>query len=85
MTATAAVSCSCVVEEFKSPSPLIASGICFLDHMIDQLTSHAMIGITLQTTVDGVPSRPHSDFAKASSSKHHHPLGFRAVASPLLC
>ena len=71
MVATGAVSCACVAEEFKSPSPLIASGICFLDHMIDQFTSHAMIGITLQTTVDGVASRPHADFSQARTSTHH--------------
>ena len=32
----------------------ISTGICFLDHMIDQLTSHAQLGVTLRCGVRGL-------------------------------
>lgn len=33
------------------PRGAISTGICFLDHMIDQLTSHAQLGVTLCVTI----------------------------------
>ena len=36
----------------------IATGLPFLDHMIDQLTSHCQLGVSVVVTKDGVPCVP---------------------------
>ena len=41
----------------------IATGRPFLDHMVDQLTAHAQLGVTLQVSVDGVQAREGQDSA----------------------
>ena len=33
------------------PRGAISTGICFLDHMVDQLTSHAQLGVTLRVSI----------------------------------
>jgi hypothetical protein len=33
------------------PRGVMGTGICFLDHMIDQFTSHAQLGVTVRVTV----------------------------------
>jgi len=35
----------------------IGTGICFLDHMVDQFTSHGMLGVTLHCGIAGVEDR----------------------------
>ena len=42
-----AIVAECQVLNLTPPSK-IGSGICFLDHMLDQLTSHAQLGVTLR-------------------------------------
>ena len=42
-----AIVAECRVRNLEPPSK-IGTGICFLDHMVDQLTSHGMLGVTLQ-------------------------------------
>lgn len=42
-------------------SSKIGTGICFLDHMIDQLTSHGMLGITLRCGLVNVEEQPAPD------------------------
>ena len=32
------------------PRGEIATGICFLDHMIDQLTAHAQLGVSVRVS-----------------------------------
>ena len=39
----------------------IATGLPFLDHMIDQLTSHAQLGVSVLVTRNGVRSEPCND------------------------
>lgn len=39
-------------------SSLIGTGICFLDHMIDQLTSHGMVSVTLRCGTAHVVDQP---------------------------
>lgn len=41
-----------------TPPSKIGSGICFLDHMLDQLTSHAQLGVSVVVSRDGVASVP---------------------------
>ena len=36
----------------------IATGLPFLDHMIDQLTSHCQLGVSVVVTKDGTPCAP---------------------------
>ena len=33
------------------PPSKIGTGICFLDHMVDQFTSHGMLGVTLRLSL----------------------------------
>lgn len=42
-----AILAECQVLNLTPPSK-IGTGICFLDHMIDQFTSHGMLGVTLR-------------------------------------
>ena len=44
---------------------VIGTGICFLDHMVDQLTSHAQLGVSLRVRLgaEGAPFAPLKDYA----------------------
>jgi len=53
-TASTATSGAIVAEALVlnlTPPSKIATGICFLDHMVDQLTSHGMLGVSLRCGV----------------------------------
>ena len=46
----------------------MATGICFLDHMVDQFTSHAQLGVTVRVAVNDAAEppawlSPHADYA----------------------
>lgn len=63
------VTASASVVEFGSSFQ--STGICFLDHMVDQLTSHGQLGVTLHVvSTDGggvkVEHQPHVDYAGGS-------------------
>jgi imidazoleglycerol phosphate dehydratase HisB len=47
-----AILAECCVLNLTPPSK-IGTGVCFLDHMIDQFTSHGMLGVTLRCGVVG--------------------------------
>ena len=47
-----AIVAECEVLNLTPPSK-IGTGICFLDHMVDQLTSHGQLGVTLRCGVAG--------------------------------
>ena len=48
-----AIVAECEVLNLTPPSK-ISTGVCFLDHMVDQLTSHGQLGVTLRCgTVGG--------------------------------
>mmetsp|Transcript_102241 Transcript_102241/g.288851 ORF Transcript_102241/g.288851 Transcript_102241/m.288851 type:complete len:468 (+) Transcript_102241:108-1511(+) len=61
-----AVSVQATVTDL-GPAGTIATGICFLDHMIDQLTSHAQIGTSLCANVEGLDMKPREDYSSAYS------------------
>lgn len=75
----------------------MATGICFLDHMIDQLTSHAQLGVTLQvevpttatttTTMEAAglqKQKPHQDYAGNDMENRPHDLDiFKAAGAAL--
>ena len=42
-----AIVAECTVLNLTPPSK-VSTGICFLDHMIDQLTSHGQLGVALR-------------------------------------
>jgi imidazoleglycerol phosphate dehydratase HisB len=56
-----AVSVTCTMTDLGRPG-VIVSGICFLDHMLDQLVSHGQLGVELRATVDGVDAQAHCDY-----------------------
>jgi len=65
------VTATCSVIEFGKSHH--ATGICFLDHMVDQLTSHAQLGVTMRvSTLDGVSHQPHTDYAGGSLTDRPH-------------
>jgi len=57
--------CQASVTDSASPDNgedrVIATGIAFLDHMVDQLTAHGQFKIGLRTFVDGCPQTLHSN------------------------
>ena len=55
----------------------IATGICFLDHMVDQLTSHGQVGVTLRVGLVGTGEPP------AASGKRAAPDAPAAFFAPL--
>ena len=64
----------------------MATGICFLDHMIDQLTSHAQLGVTVQIALDGADEflKPHQDYADNDMENRPHDLDiFKASGAAL--
>ena len=59
------------------PPSKVATGICFLDHMVDQLTSHAMLGVTLRCGLVGGESAPRffaplEDYARELGGQRPH-------------
>ena len=61
------VSCAARVVEL-GPRGHIATGIPFLDHLIDQLTSHAQLGVSLTASIGGVPCVPEVDYANRADA-----------------
>jgi len=74
-TSNAVTAKASVIEFGKSYH---STGICFLDHMVDQLTSHGQLGVTMKvfTTADGESSKnhhqPHVDYAGGSLIDRSH-------------
>ena len=76
-----------------TPPSKIGSGICFLDHMLDQLTSHAQLGVTLRCgLVDKASAQPRAekdcfaplkDYATGLSSRAHDQDIFVACGTAL--
>lgn len=66
----AKLSFSAKVEDSTNPSSSsghpskIATGIAFLDHMVDQLTAHAQLRVSLEASFDGRVFEPHSNEAR---------------------
>lgn len=53
--------CEATVVDLGPKLP-IATGICFLNHMIDQLVSHGQLGIGVQLSIDGVACEHDADY-----------------------
>jgi imidazoleglycerol-phosphate dehydratase len=76
-----------------TPPSKIGSGICFFDHMLDQLTSHAQLGVTMRCGVydkDSPQPRaekdcfaPLKDYATGLSSRAHDQDIFVACGTAL--
>jgi len=75
-----------------TPPSKIGSGICFFDHMLDQFTSHAQLGVTLRCGVlqDSPQPRvekdcfaPLKDYATGLSSRSHDKDIFVACGTAL--
>ena len=71
---------------------VMATGICFLDHMIDQLTSHAQLGVTVRVALDTPEGAdptwlsPHEDYARnslADQDRLHDADIFKAAGAAL--
>ena len=61
-----------------TPPSKIGSGICFLDHMIDQLQSHGQLGVALRCRVgDGPWARPILEVEKGSAESHRRRTRWR--------
>ena len=61
----------CTVEDLGARGE-IATGICFLDHMIDQLQSHGQLGVALRCRVgDGPWARPNEPLGAAADEAVH--------------
>merc|ERR1719183_1485925 len=68
----------------------ISTGICFLDHMIDQLTSHGMLGVTLRCGIKESMEKtrmfsPLQDYAAGVSGRPHDSEIFDACGTALGC
>ena len=67
------VTCACEIwshnDDERTPQGPIATGICFLDHMVDQLKSHGLLAISCVVSVDGTPCTPKMDYAGGSLTK----------------
>jgi imidazoleglycerol-phosphate dehydratase len=77
-----AILAECQVLNLTPPSK-IGTGICFLDHMVDQFTSHGMLGVTLRCGIvgaegggaaDAQAAEPEPEPAAASGTKFFAPL-----------
>ena len=76
-----------------TPPSKIGSGICYLDHMLDQLTSHAQLGVTIRCGVldkDSPQPRaekdcfaPLKDYATGLSTRAHDQDIFVACGTAL--
>lgn len=71
-----AIVAECEVLNLTPPSK-IATGICFLDHMVDQLTSHGQLGVILRCGIVGDGS------AVTASGKRGAPDAPTAFFAPL--
>ena len=66
----AVVAEACVLN--LTPPSKIGTGICFLDHMCDQLTSHGQLGVTLRCGVgSGAWFAPGRDYATGVAGRPH--------------
>jgi len=74
----------CEVEDFGKSA--IATGICFLDHMVDQFTSHGQVGVRLRMRLPGAaePCAPHVDYAANSATARPHDGAIAAAAGGAL-
>ena len=69
-TSGAVVAEACVLN--LTPPSKIGTGICFLDHMCDQLTSHGQLGVTLRCGVgSGAWFAPGRDYATGVAGRPH--------------
>ncbi|KAJ1461357.1 Imidazoleglycerol-phosphate dehydratase-domain-containing protein [Pelagophyceae sp. CCMP2097] len=55
------VFCSVEVVDL-GPKQHVATGICFLNHMVDQIQSHAQLGVQLQVQLDGIDCHGETDY-----------------------
>jgi len=73
---------------------VMATGICFLDHMIDQLTSHGQLGVTVRVALPPSSSSagaadtppwlpPHEDYANNDLEHRPHDASIFRVRTPL--
>jgi len=53
---------------------MIGTGICFLDHMVDQFTSHGMLGVTLRCGITDIQDQGSVDNALVKKRKTFAPL-----------
>lgn len=58
-----AILAECCVLNLTPPSK-VGTGICFLDHMVDQFTSHGMLGVTLRCGIVGGDAAADADGAE---------------------
>lgn len=67
------------------PRQSIVTGICFLDHMVDQLTSHAQLGVFMQVHINGHQLPPRRDYAAETQSdeRPHDEAIFEATGEAL--
>lgn len=71
MNKFAATNVSCL-NVAKNPHP-ISTGIGYLDHMIDQLNSHAQVGVSVTVSVlDSIDSINDNGFNSSSNEQHKH-------------
>lgn len=64
--------CTTSVTDLGKRMP-IATGICFLDHMVDQLVSHGQLGISVQVSLGGKPFSADADYAVLAAGKATSP------------
>jgi len=75
---------SAVVDLGKAGT--ISTGICFLNHMVDQLTSHAQLGVTLEVSLDSGSTwlPPDQDYiGNLQDVRPHDPAIFAASGAAL--
>ena len=81
--ASNAILAECEVLNLKPPSK-VGTGVCFLDHMIDQLTSHGQLGVTLRCGIVGAAEPPTEGSGKRDApeapTKFFAPLKDYAIA-----
>lgn len=58
-----------VVATDLHPPAQVATGIPFLDHMLDQIQSHGQVALRVTTTIDGADAVPAQDYARAPAAQ----------------
>lgn len=74
-----AVSCSAEVELWSQSKKTIATGISFLDHMIDQLKSHGQLNLGVIVSIEGRQCQPAVDYCQGSRSRRPHDTAIFSV------